>query len=299
MNINLDEKNSARLLSALIIARSSSFLVSKLALVYLSPLSLLAARFLLAFSLLTIIFFPKLKGITKVIILYGAVLGGLFASVMTFDLLSLRTCSTSTTSFLENSAIVMVPIINSFITKKLPERRTIMGSVTALCGVAVLALSQLGSSKSEGIIFGLCAAVLYSFAIILTGIFSKKADPFLIGIVQVGSIGVFSLMAAAFTGTLAFGMPTSKWIYVIYLAVVCSGFGFTLQPMCQKKVKTEIAGLFCAISPLSCTILGIIFLREQLSLSMLIGCFLIICGMIVPHLHMPRLHTALNYSNRL
>ena len=72
-----------------------------------------------------------------------------------------------------------------------------------------------------------------------------------------------------------------EWAMVLALALVCSCFGFTFQPVAQRYVSAERAGQFCALNPLSATILGTIFLHERLGLWGLIGAVLILAGILI------------------
>lgn len=68
------------------------------------------------------------------------------------------------------------------------------------------------------------------------------------------------------------------------LAVVCSGFGFTLQPVAQRHVSAERAGLFCAIAPAVASLLGVVVLHERFGVLSFIGLTLILTSIMLPHL---------------
>lgn len=87
----------------------------------LGTFNLLAARFLLGFVVLGIIFFRRLKHASRRDIIGGAIIGAVFTAVMTFELTALKTTDTSTVSFLENTAIVFVPLIEAAIIRRLPK----------------------------------------------------------------------------------------------------------------------------------------------------------------------------------
>ncbi|MCF0137169.1 MAG: DMT family transporter [Oscillospiraceae bacterium] len=282
MNIKLSKCSAAWLLAAVIIARSSSYLFSKLLLGSMSLFTLLSVRFTVSFIILIIIFRKSFHGLDAADLFRGVIIGLLFTAVMTFDMTALSHCSSSTVSFLVNSAVVIVPIINAAYTKVLPGRRTVLGSLTALAGVAVLTLSQVGHSTFTGVIYGLLAAGFYSATIFVTGLFSRRSDPVVLGVIQVGVIGVCSLMISLLSGNLTLSLSPVSWVYILFLALICTCFGFTLQPVCQKYVDTDTAGMLCAINPMSTTLLGVLFLNESVNKVMLCGCALIILGILIP-----------------
>ncbi|MBR0375030.1 MAG: DMT family transporter, partial [Firmicutes bacterium] len=65
------------------------------------------------------------------------------------------------------------------------------------------------------------------------------------------------------------------------LAVVCTVFGFTLQPVAQKYTTSEKAGLYCAVNPLIAAVLGYTFLQEGFTRNSILGAALIIGSIVV------------------
>lgn len=65
------------------------------------------------------------------------------------------------------------------------------------------------------------------------------------------------------------------------LVIVCTGFGFTLQPLAQKHLSADTAGLICALSPLVATLMGWMFLGEPLTLLRLAGMAAVMASLFV------------------
>lgn len=155
-----------------------------------------------------------------------------------------------------------------------------ISTVISLSGVALLTLKNGSISLSVGELLCLLAAVFYACSIILTDRLSKQDDPLMLGILQVGFIGVYSMAAAFLFETPGIPATASTWAVILALAVICSGFGFTLQPLAQSHTTSERVGLFCALGPVGATISGCIFLHERLGLTGIAGILLILSGMI-------------------
>ena len=279
----LNQKTGECLLAAVVIARATSFLFSKLLLESMTPTNLLAVRFLIAFALLAILFRKKLCGLQWKTILRGMLLGGIFFSVMAAELLALRTAPSSTVSFLENTAIVFVPLLESILLRRLPKLSILLSIALALCGIALLTLGggETSFSAQPGIFFGLLAAMLYAVAILVTDSLSRRDDPLTLGILQVGFIGVFALIVTCLFGQPHLPQTAVQWEMILMLAVVCSGFGFTLQPVAQRYTTAERTGMFCALSPVTAAILGHLVLKEQFGLSSLLGAILVLAGILL------------------
>lgn len=277
----MTEKKAEWLLAALIIARSTSYLFSKICLQSMNSFSLLSMRSLLAFSFLAILLHKRFRHLTRSALFRGMLLGGTYFAVMSAELYGLRTTPSSVTSFLENTSIVFVPVIESVLHKKMPRPLALLSHAITLLGIGFLTLQHGRLALQSGELFCLLAAVLYACAIILTDRFARQEDPFLLGTLQVGFMGLFSTCAALFFTTPTLPSSGIQWLSVLYLAAVCSCFGFTLQPLAQSYVSSEKAGIFCALNPLTAALLGVVFLRETLSLQGIIGAGLILAGILI------------------
>ena len=151
----------------------------------------------------------------------------------------------------------------------------------AMTGVALMTLKEASFDLTIGHFLALMAAVTYAMAIIITDRLSKKSDPLIIGIVQLGTMGTLSAIASVLVETPHLPTDPAAWLALILLACVCSCFGFTLQPVAQKYTSAETAGLYCAFGPLGAGILGWICLNETLSIFALIGAILILLSILI------------------
>ena len=232
----------------------------------MSPMSILATRFLLAFIILCLVFFKKIRECTKQSFVSGVMLGLLYTICMIFEMYGLRLIDSGVSSLIENMAILLVPLYVSILTKTLPKIKTIICALLALAGVAFLSLTQIQSNKGGlGIILMICAALTYAVCILFTEKAAQKCAPVTIGIFQLGTMGFLSLLISLATKSFAMPSGQNQWILILVLAVFCSCFGFTFQPLGQKFVPAESAAVLTVINPLTASIMGIIFAHELLS----------------------------------
>lgn len=276
------------LLALVIIARATGYLFSKLGMAGLGIFNLLALRFLIAFVLLAAMFAPRLKRIDRHSLRAGLIMGGMYFLVMTAELSGLKRTASSTVSFLENTAIVLVPLFAAVVYRRAPGRKALLCAAVTLAGVGFLTLGG-GVRFGAGEAFSLLAASLYAGAILTTDRLTHKgdADALAAGIVQVATIGVLSLAASLIVETPRLPQSGTEWVSVLALAVVCSGFGFTLQPVAQAGTTAERAGMFCALNPLVASVLGVVFLHEQIGLQGLVGAALILSGILLSYAKFP------------
>ena len=261
------------LLAAVIIARSTSYVLTKVGLQDMGKFTLLAVRFLLALAFLAVLFRRTL--------LSGLAMGGIYFCVMTAELTALKTVETSTVSFVTNTAVVIVPLVQAVLSCRWPEHRVLLGALACLLGVALLTLRN-GLVLTPGVGYCILEAFLYSAAILVTDRLTHAgADPLLSGVVQVGFLGVLALIASFLFETPHLPGSGTEWLVVLALALVCSGFGFTLQPVAQSGTTADHAALFCALNPFVAATLGAVCFHEHFGLAGLLGGALILAGILV------------------
>ena len=270
----------AWLMAAVIIARSTSYMFSKICLQSMEPFTLLAIRFLLTFALLAAVFGKRLRTVHRSTVISGAILGLLFFSVMAAELTGLRSTNSSTASLLENTSIIFVPLIESGLRKKAPPVSVLLFDLATILGISLLTFSDGGFTLRHGERLLLLAAVFYACTIVSTDRLSHREDPLALGILQVGFIGVFGLTAACLFESPRLPASGQEWGCLLFLVVVCSGFGFTLQPLAQSHTSSEKCALFCALNPLTAALLGVIFLGERFRLPGILGAGIILTSML-------------------
>ena len=276
------------LLAGVITARATSYLFSKLIMQSMSMFNMLGIRFLLAFTLLLILFFKRIRIINRKTFAAGAVMGCLYFLVMTAELNGLKRTSSGNVSFLENTAIVIVPLLQAVLLRRFPRWKAVICALLCLIGVGFLTIGS-GMAFGAGEMFCMLAAFLYACAILTTDRLTHgNIDALAAGIVQVGMIGALSLTASLLFEAPRLPSGMLEWTGIVMLAVVCSGFGFTLQPVAQSGTTAERAGMFCALNPMVATILGIVFLHEAFTVQSAVGGGLILAGILISELPEPK-----------
>ena len=276
--MEMSTKQAELLLITVIALRSTSLLFSKIALATMGPLTLLGLRFLLAFVILAAIFFKRLTAMRLVTLGRGLALGGLFFATMVCELLGLQYTSSGTTAFLENTAILLVPLFDALLRRVWPNRSALVSGALALTGIAFLTVQGGRLALGRGELLCLLAALFYAATIVATDRLAKRDDAVILGVLQVGCIGVLGTAAAFVFEQPALPSAAAEWGSVIFLALICTVLGFTMQPVAQKYTSTEKAGLYCALNPLIAAVLGCIFLHEDFGLKSFIGAALILSG---------------------
>lgn len=282
MNRERLSENQAKILMAmLILARSTSYVMTKVGLKELSVFNLLGLRFIIAFLMLLPFMWKKLKYTSAKTLTRGTILGAVATMVMAFEVSGLKTADASTAAFLENTAVVWVPIFEAFIRKRLPKHLELISAFIAMAGIGMLTLNGGNFNPSIGDLLCLTAAITYAFAIILTDRLSHTDDPLIIGAIQVCSMGIFSISISFFAENPIIPSQHLTWYSLTALIIICTCFGFTLQPLAQSRLTSEQASLFCAIGPVGGALAGWFFLNEKICTTGYIGMTLILASVLL------------------
>lgn len=276
----MSRKNAEILLAAVVLARSASFLFSKILLDTMGPFNLMGIRFLLAGGILLLIFSRRFADISRRTLCKGAILGFCFFLVMTFELFGLETVSSSSAALLEGTAIIFVPIFESLLSKTMPSKRSALSAALTFFGVALLTSGGGGFRLGAGELSCLAAAVTYAAGMIVTDRLTDGEDSIVLGTLQVTFMGIFGMAASLLTESPSLPASPESWGAMLFLVIICSSFGFAMQPVAQKYTTSERTAVLGALNPMGAAVLGMIFLHETMGLWGIAGAGLIAAGLL-------------------
>ena len=273
------------LLTAVFVARGTSFLFSKILMNTMSPMNILVVRFILAFLVLAVIFHKKLLACSKNSLKGGLILGVLYTVCMIFEMYGLRLIDSGVSSLIENMAIVMVPIYAAILTRTLPKKKTMLCALLAVIGVGCLSLTQSSCSGGGlGIVLMILAALTFAACIMATEKVTQDADPVTVGMLQLGVMGLLCLIVALASGDFSLPQGSQQRGMLLLLVLLCSCFGFTFQPVGQKYLPAETAAVFTVVNPLTASVMGIAVGGEGMSFLKLVGYVLILLALLLYNL---------------
>lgn len=277
----LDKNKAMILMASIMVARGSSFIFSKWLMDDLEPMNVLSVRFCLAFVILAVIFHKKLLVLDKKTVFKGMLLGMGYTLNMLVEMYSLKLIDAGTCSFIENSAIVIVPLYVAVQTRTLPQKKTVYCALIAFAGVGLLTISGGATSFNLGSFLAILGALIFGVCVLITDYVSRDGDPITMGVLQIGFMGLFSTILTFATEKPRLPQTDIEWSMILMLALVCSCFGFTFQPLAQKYLSAETAGVFTAINPLSTCFLGILLGQEDADGFKLLGGILVVIAVLL------------------
>ena len=176
--------------------------------------------------------------------------------------------------------VPMVPIILFFIYSKSIHWSIWPSVLFCLFGVYLLSdFSDATIRLGDGLVI-LCA-LFWALHIIFIGNFIKNFNlPLFFGALQALIVSFFSFIFAIFFETITISNILNESISIIYAGVLSGGIAFTLQIYAQKNISPAPAAIIFSLEGVFATIAAWIILNQILGFVNIIGCVLILCGVL-------------------
>ena len=262
-----------------------TFLIVQSAVELMPVMDFMAWRFAAA-ALVMLILRPKcLRGITRQELLRGAGLGvvlGLGYIAQTYGLLY---ASAAVSGFITGMFVVLTPVMAWIILRHKTDGKTWL--LVALATVGVALLSLYGWSVGPGELLTLGCAVLFAIHIVGLGEWSPCYDPYTFAFLQIATVGVISIIAAA-PGGITLPPDVEVWTTVGITAVFATALAFIVQTWAQSLVSPTRAAIVMTMEPVFAGLFAVIVGGEQLTLRTLLGGACIVAAMLIINLRSVR-----------
>ncbi|WP_338432648.1 DMT family transporter [Clostridium tyrobutyricum] len=288
----MTQKRANLLLLTVSMAWGTSYLLMKMGLGDIGPFNLIALRFGLAFFVTFVLLFKRVKDVNMKIIVHSSIIGLILFCIFTSILLGLKATTASSAGFLVGTTVVFVPLMQVFINHKLPQIKTILGICVVLAGIGFLTLKN-GFEMDFGSVLCLLGAVFNAIYIITTKHFVKSGNTLQLGVFQLGFASLFGILFSFIFEIPKLPDTRNGWIAVLGLAVICSAYGFVVQPIAQKYTTPESTSFSFALEPIFSAVFASLFLHEVLGIQEYFGGALILMSLFISS------QGKANVSNRL
>ncbi|WP_028403166.1 DMT family transporter [Ectobacillus panaciterrae] len=258
----------------------SGFVVTDIALKYLTAYQVMAGRFVLATLLLTMLFGYKFKKITKSVVWKGSILGTFLYLGFALQTVGLQYTTPSKNAFLTAVNVVIVPIIAYLIYKRRIDRYEMLGSVIAIVGIGFLSMNgsmtiNIGDALSLG------CAVAFAFDIFYTNLFVQKEDSISLTIVQFITASLLSVVTMFIQGDIPTTIEKEAMYSIVYLAVFSTMIAYLFQNMAHQYTTATKAAIILSTESFFGMLLSVLFLHEVMTGRMVMGAMLIMMSILI------------------
>ena len=154
------------------------------------------------------------------------------------------------------------------------------------CVIGVYLLSDFTNATVRlGDSLVILCALFWSLHIIFIGSFIKNFNlPLFFGALQALVVALISIIFALFFETITIANILNETISIIYAGVLSGGIAFTLQIYAQKNIFAAPAAIIFSLEGVFAAAAAWIILDQILELNNIIGCFLILGGVVLSQL---------------
>jgi len=268
-----------------------AFVAQRVGMEHLGPFTFNGIRFALGgFSLLPLIWFfrnhpqatipPKEPlSVTRM---------GLLAGIILFIAASLQQVGIIYTTagkaaFITCLYIVLVPVAGLFLKHRL-STMTWVGCILTVIGLYFLCVKE-DFSIAYGDFLELIGALLWTTHILLIDHISRRVDTLKLASLQFATCSLLSLVVALFLESTTVNAILQAGIPILYGGFASVGIAYTLQIIGQKNASPAHAALILSMETVFAAIGGFLILGEILGARELIGCALMLSGMILSQMH--------------
>ena len=276
------ELKASIMLFATAIIWGLAFVAQAAGMEHLGPLSFTASRCFVAvvFLYLTYKFFMmksasyrEEKFDMKRTLVGGSICGLVFTIAINLQQVSLIYTTAAKASFLTALYIVFIPVIGLFFGRR-PSVKIILCIFLAMVGTYLLSIKG-GLNINRGDLIVILSALVFAIHILLLTKYSTNTNAVLVSLVQFAVCGVISLAGALVLEDMSMEAILKSQVTILYVGILSSGVGFTIQLMALKDLEPVVASMICSLESVFGALFGWLILSQEMTEREIFGAIVI------------------------
>ncbi|HUT27512.1 MAG TPA: DMT family transporter [Methanomassiliicoccales archaeon] len=193
---------------------------------------------------------------------------------------SLRYTSVASSTLLVNCHPLIVGAASVFLLRE-SSRRTIVGVTIGFVGVAVIALSGIGSGQAIGDSLALLGGVMAAIYILAGRLIRRSLGIFTYAFLVYITAAVVLMTAALLNGVPLWPYPVDEILIFLALAVVCTIFGHTIYNWSLRYLSAPVISTSLLGEPIIASMLAFIILSEVPGWTVIMAAPLVLIGVLL------------------
>lgn len=256
------------------------FVAVKGALDTMTPLVLMAYRFIMATVIMYIFLHKKIGKFSKEDLKNGSIVGTILFFAFAAQTFGLQYTTASKQGFLTATYVVMVPLLYWILYKKRPQHKAFIGSALTIVGIALVSVNkEMIFNIGDGLT--LLCALLFAAHIISLEYYTKSMDVLKLSFLQLAVAAVLFTGSAVIFEPIQLSLSGSELFSITYLAIFSTFLCFTVQTVAQKYTSSSHASIIMSLESVFAALFGVLLLNEVLTSFMLMGCTLIFVAILI------------------
>lgn len=270
------------------------FVIQRMAMETVGPITFTGVRLLIGtISILPLLPLAKrlspatLRPVSRQKLLFGMIGAGLaMAAGSVLQQAGLVYTSAGIAGFITGLYVVFVPILGLFI-GYFVRWTTWAAVLVATAGLYLLSVQgQTMLNPGDGLV--LLGSIAWAAQVLITGWLAVRCDPVRIALFQTAFAGLLTLGIAISWEQLEISALLGIWPELLYSGVLAVGAAFLIQVIAQQNAPPAHAAVLLALEAVFGAIAGWAFLNEILSPIQLLGCVVMLAGIVLAQLRTPR-----------
>lgn len=203
----------------------------------------------------------------------GSICGLVFTIAINLQQVSLIYTTAAKASFLTALYIVFIPVIGLFFGRR-PSVKIILCIFLAMVGTYLLSIKG-GLKINRGDLIVILSALVFAIHILLLTKYSTNTNAVLVSLVQFAVCGVISLAGALVLEDISMEAILKSQVTILYVGILSSGVGFTIQLMALKDLEPVVASMICSLESVFGALFGWLILSQEMTEREIFGAIII------------------------
>lgn len=275
----------------------ATFVIVKEALNDISSMAFIALRFLIA-GIFLLPFIIR-KKFTKQNFNAGILLGILLFIGFAVQTIGLKYTSATKSGFFTGTTVIMIPILQTIIEKRIPTKGVILGSILVMIGIAFLSsggnsifslFNDIATNFNLGDGLTLVCACFFAIYIIYLDVETVKHEFGVLLFLQIITTAILAILfSLIFSGInlehFKIDLTNNLIGGILYTSIFATLITTALQTKYQKDVTPSKAGIIFSFEPIFAAIFAFFILGEKITNFGYFGAALIMLGLFISELY--------------
>lgn len=219
-------------------------------------------------------------------VLPGCLCGLILFVASSFQQLGLQDSTPGKAGFITALYIVLVPLVGLFRGKKIGPRVWLAVALSALGLFFLCVTSEL--VLGSGDVYLILCAFCFTGHILVIDHFAPGADCMKMSCIQFFVTGTLATLVAALFEKPTLGGVRQAIFPILYTGSLSGAVGYTLQMLGQRDTSPTVASLLMCLESVFAVLAGWILLKDALSPRELLGCALMLAGIVLAQFPLSR-----------
>jgi drug/metabolite transporter (DMT)-like permease len=259
----------------------SAFVAQRLGMDEVGPFAFNAARFAVgSLTLIPILGWQRLRVPPWDELRSGALLGMLLFVAATFQQVGLVWTTAGKAGFITGLYVLIVPLLLALVWGEWAGWSSWLGAGLGAAGLFLLSVeSGFRLAPGDGWVVG--SALMWALHVIAIGQLAPGRDPLRLAFLQYLVCSLLSIPSALVLGPGTWAGLPLVLPAVLYAGVLSIGLGYTAQVIAQRHTTPTHAAIILSMESVFAALSGWLILGESLSGKQLVGCGLMLAGMLL------------------